>query len=223
MRNVLDSKRNVTIGTAKTMALAAVLALTWGCTSPETTVVATEQLMAKPGPPQVVGLAGGGPTRTEHDLLGEKQVPADAYYGVQTTRALENFQISGIPINRYPEFIEAWAIVKLAAARANTDVGAMNKETLAAIEKAAVAVRKGDYKAHFITSGAYGEGEPRREHKPPLLFNLAEDPGERRNLAATHPDLVSDLVREADAHRRGVVAGRPLFDELLPAPQGRPR
>src|SRR6187397_2767938 len=80
-------------------------------------------------------------TRTEHDLLGEKQVPADAYYGVQTARALENFQISGVPINRYPEFIEAWAIVKLAAARANTDVGAMKKDTLAAIEKAAVAVR----------------------------------------------------------------------------------
>jgi hypothetical protein len=63
--------------------------------------------------------------RTERDLLGEKQVPADAYYGVQTARALENFQISGIEINHYPGFVEAWAIVKLAAAKANTDVGAM--------------------------------------------------------------------------------------------------
>ena len=60
------------------------------------------------------------PTRIEHDLLGEKAVPADAYYGVQTARALENFQISGIRINHYPEFVEAWRIVKLAAARANT-------------------------------------------------------------------------------------------------------
>ena len=75
-------------------------------------------------------------TRMEHDLLGEKAVPADAYYGVQTARALENFQISGIPINHYPGFVEAWAIVKLAAARANTDVGAMKKEKLAMIEKA---------------------------------------------------------------------------------------
>src|SRR5678816_1114414 len=49
----------------------------------------------------------------------------------------------------YPEFIEAWAIVKLAAARANTDVGAMKKETLSAIEKAAAAVRKGDYNREF--------------------------------------------------------------------------
>jgi aspartate ammonia-lyase len=90
-----------------------------------------------------------GPTRTEKDLLGPKQIPADAYYGVQTARALENFQISGIPISHYPGFVEAWAIVKLAAARANTDVGAMKKETLAAIEKAADAVLKGQYHDQF--------------------------------------------------------------------------
>jgi arylsulfatase A len=77
------------------------------------------------------------------------------------------------------------------------------------------AIRKGTYKAHFITSGAYGEGEPRREHTPALLFNLADDPGERHNVAAIHPDIVADLAREADAHRRGLTAGRPLFDELL--------
>jgi arylsulfatase A-like enzyme len=82
------------------------------------------------------------------------------------------------------------------------------------------AVRKGAYKAHFITSGAYGEGEPRREHNPPLLFNLADDPSERHDVAALHPDIVADLVKEAEAHRRSMVAGRPLFDELLPAPQG---
>ena len=78
--------------------------------------------------------------RVEKDLLGEKNIPADAYYGVQTARALENFQISGVQINHYPGFVEAWAMVKLAAARANTDVGAMKKETLAGIEKACQAV-----------------------------------------------------------------------------------
>src|SRR6516162_1370662 len=97
-----------------------------------------------PGTPQPTG-----PTRTEKDLLGEKQVPANAYHGVQTQRALENFQISGIPINHYPGFIEAWAIVKLAAARANTDVGAMKPETLAAIEKASEAVLAGKYHDQF--------------------------------------------------------------------------
>src|SRR4029079_8871080 len=81
--------------------------------------------------------------RVEKDLLGEKTIPGDAYYGVQTARALEHFQISGVNTNHYPGFFEAWAIVKLAAARANTDVGAMSKEKLAMIEKACQAVRDG--------------------------------------------------------------------------------
>src|SRR3954469_3077555 len=87
--------------------------------------------------------------RTETDLLGKKQVPADAYYGVQTARALENFQISGVTMNHYPEFVEAYAIVKLAAARANTKVGKMKKDRLEAIEKAVAAVRAGKYRDQF--------------------------------------------------------------------------
>jgi len=88
-------------------------------------------------------------TRIEKDLLGEKSIPGNAYYGVQTARALENFQLSGILINRYPEFVEAWAIVKLAAAQANTDVGAMKADRLAAIEKASEAVLAGKYHDQF--------------------------------------------------------------------------
>jgi len=88
-------------------------------------------------------------TRTEKDLLGPKEVPAAAYYGVQTARALENFQLSGVAINHYPGFVEAWAIVKLAAARANTDVGAMKPERLAMIEKACKAVMDGKYHDQF--------------------------------------------------------------------------
>src|SRR5467141_3758627 len=94
--------------------------------------------------------------RIEKDLLGEKEIPANAYYGVQTLRALENFQLSGIPINHYPEFIQAWAIVKLAAAQANTDVGAMKPERLAAIEKAAQAVRDGKYQDQFMVDWYQG-------------------------------------------------------------------
>ena len=85
------------------------------------------------------------------------------------------------------------------------------------------AIRKGKYKAHFITSGAYGDGEPRTVHNPPLLFDLAEDPGERFNVAAVHPDIVADLIREAELHRRKVAPTTPLFDELLaPAPGRQP-
>src|SRR5687767_12973024 len=91
-----------------------------------------------------------GATRTEKDLLGPKEVPADAYYGVQTARALENFQISGVAINHYPGYVEAWAIVKLAAARANTASGAMKKERLAMIEKAYQAVMDGKYHDQFL-------------------------------------------------------------------------
>ncbi len=95
-------------------------------------------------------------TRTEKDLLGEKQIPADAYYGVQTARALENFKLSGVLINHYPGFVEAWAIVKLAAARANTEVGAMKPERLAAIEKATAAIREGKYHDQFIVDWYQG-------------------------------------------------------------------
>jgi len=75
-------------------------------------------------------------TRTERDLLGELQVPADAYYGVQTARALDNFKISGQEIRLYPNFIKALAMVKLAAARANFETGGFSKEILTAIEGA---------------------------------------------------------------------------------------
>ena len=59
-------------------------------------------------------------TRTETDLLGEKQIPADAYYGVQTMRALENFQVSGVTTKFYPDYVRAYAMVKLAAARCHS-------------------------------------------------------------------------------------------------------
>jgi aspartate ammonia-lyase len=97
-----------------------------------------------------------GATRIEHDLLGEKAVPASAYYGVQTARALENFQISNLGMNFYPEFVEGFAIVKVAAARANTKVGAMKPERLAAIEKAYEAIKAGKYHDQFVVDWYQG-------------------------------------------------------------------
>ena len=74
--------------------------------------------------------------RMEKDLLGEFAVPAEAYYGVQTARALENFHISGVEIRLYPNLIKAFAMVKLAAARANHDCGQFNSIILKGIEGA---------------------------------------------------------------------------------------
>src|SRR5690349_12954389 len=75
-------------------------------------------------------------TRLEHDLLGDKAVPADAYYGVQTARGLENFHISGVPISLYPNLIKGLGMVKMAAARANFDCGQFSQDILRGIEGA---------------------------------------------------------------------------------------
>ena len=77
-----------------------------------------------------------GSVRVEHDLLGEKQVPGDAYYGVQTARGLENFHISGVELRLYPDLIRALAMVKLGAARANFECGVFDQTVLTAIEGA---------------------------------------------------------------------------------------
>ena len=122
----------------------------------------------------VVSVNAQEKSRTERDLLGEKQVPADVYYGVQTARALENFQISGVQINHYPGFVEAWAIVKLAAARANTDVGAMKPEKLAAIEKACNAVLAGKYHDQFQVDWYQGgAGTSTNMNANEVLANIA--------------------------------------------------
>ena len=72
--------------------------------------------------------------RMEEDLLGSREVPADASYGIQTMRGLENFHISGVPLSHYPELIEALAMIKMAAARANWDCGQFSAEIADAIE-----------------------------------------------------------------------------------------
>ena len=81
--------------------------------------------------------------RIEHDLLGEKAVPADAYYGIQTERAIENFHITGVPISQYPDLIRALAMIKLAAARANHECGALPAEVLKGIEGACLEIIDG--------------------------------------------------------------------------------
>ncbi len=77
-------------------------------------------------------------TRIEHDLLGKKRIPAGAYYGVQSARAMENFAISGVKLHVYPDIIRGLAMVKMAAARANHDCDrrAMPRRVMKAIASA---------------------------------------------------------------------------------------
>ena len=89
------------------------------------------------------------PFRIEHDLLGPKEVPAGAYHGVQTERALENFHITGVPISLYPDLIRAIAMVKLAAARANRDCGVFGAEVLGGIELACKDLLDGKFHDQF--------------------------------------------------------------------------
>ena len=88
-------------------------------------------------------------TRQEHDLLGYKEVPADAYYGIQTLRAIENFDICGVKLSSYPLFIDALAMVKMATAKANNELGLLSDEVAEAITKAGEEVLEGKYYDQF--------------------------------------------------------------------------
>ena len=98
----------------------------------------------------------GGRTRIEKDLLGEREVPEDALYGVQTLRALENFPISGTPLREFPSLIEALAAVKEAAAQTNADLGLLDPELADAIVRAAREVRAGRHHEHFLVDMIQG-------------------------------------------------------------------
>ncbi len=75
-----------------------------------------------------------------------------------------------------------------------------------------MAFRKGAWKAHFITRGAYARGGDRVVHDPPELYHLGMDPGEQFDVAAQHPDIVGDIVAAANAHRAGVTLAEPLIE-----------
>ena len=95
-------------------------------------------------------------TRLEHDLLGNFEIPAEAYWGVHTARAAENFQISGVPIGHYRSLIKALALVKHAAALANHEVGELSEEATDAIVRACEDVASGLFDSQFIVDAIQG-------------------------------------------------------------------
>lgn len=94
--------------------------------------------------------------RVESDLLGELQVPAEAYYGVQTQRAINNYKISGKHMCDYPEYVKAIAYVKLAAAEANHELGQLPDDVADAMCRACREIIDGKYHENFVTDMVQG-------------------------------------------------------------------
>jgi fumarate hydratase class II len=114
--------------------------------------------------------------RIERDSMGELQVPADALYGAQTQRAIDNFPISGLHLPR--EFIRALGLIKAAAAEVNLSLGYLKKNQAGAIGKAALAVANGDYDAQFpIDIFQTGSGTSTNMNANEVIAHLAAQAG----------------------------------------------
>jgi aspartate ammonia-lyase len=95
-------------------------------------------------------------TRLEHDLLGERNVPSEHYYGIQTLRALENFSITGIPISHYPRLVHSLAYIKKAAAIANLELGLLPEQIAQAITQACDDILQGELLSEFVVDVIQG-------------------------------------------------------------------
>jgi aspartate ammonia-lyase len=104
---------------------------------------------------RTVGFTGSR-TRREKDLLGERDVPDDALYGIQTLRALENFPITGVAIREFPSLVEALAAVKAAAALANAELGLLDRTIADTIVRASEEIRAGRHHEHFLVDALQG-------------------------------------------------------------------
>jgi aspartate ammonia-lyase len=112
--------------------------------------------------------------RVEHDFLGEKQIPAQAYWGVHTARAVENFPISGTPISAMPDLIVAFGHVKKAAARANVELGTLDAKRAAAIMSACEKLIAGQYHEQFVVDVIQGgAGTSTNMNANEVIANLA--------------------------------------------------
>jgi aspartate ammonia-lyase len=111
---------------------------------------ASDQLANQSGAPEIASY------RTEHDSLGDREIPNNAYYGVQTIRALENFAISGVPLRNFAHFVNALACVKKAAAQANAELKCLDPAIARAIEQACDEIMKGKLHDHFVVDMMQG-------------------------------------------------------------------
>jgi fumarate hydratase class II len=153
--------------------------------------------------------------RTEHDSMGELQVPADALWGAQTQRAVQNFPISGRPMP--PEFIRALGLIKAAAAEVNGGFGLLGKGAAVAIRKAALKVAAGDLDTQFpIDVFQTGSGTSSNMNANEVIAAVASRDGKTRihpndhvNLGQSSNDVIPTAIR--------VSAQLATVESLLPA------
>ena len=113
-------------------------------------------------------------SRREHDFLGEREIPDNIYYGVQTIRGRDNFHITGIPIGSEPFFVRAFGYVKKAAAMANRDLGAIDGRVAAAIIAACDQIIPGGFVDQFVTDFIQGgAGTSTNMNANEVIANLA--------------------------------------------------
>jgi aspartate ammonia-lyase len=113
-------------------------------------------------------------TRIEHDLLGDMAIPADAWYGIQTQRAVDNFSITGVPISHFPQLINALALVKKAAAKANAELGTLDQTKATAIMNACDDICTGHLHDQFVVDLIQGgAGTSTNMNANEVIANLA--------------------------------------------------
>src|SRR5579859_1119810 len=147
--------------------------------------------------------------RVERDTMGEMRVPADALYGAQTARAVENFPISGLRFQL--PFIRALALIKSAAARVNGEQGHLPAEKAAAIERAAEEVLAGAYDAQFVVDVFQtGSGTSTNMNANEVIGRLAKaHPNDHVNRGQSSNDVIPSAIH--------IAAAVEVRGQLLPA------
>ena len=164
-----------------------------------------------------------GRTRSEHDLLGNRDVPHERFYGIQTLRATENFNISGVPLSFYPSLLEGLAMVKLAAARANHDLGLLSKPVADAIVQACTDIINGRLHTHFVVDMIQGgAGTSTNMNANEVIANRAlEILGyEKGSYKVVHPNSHVNLSQSTNdayptAVKLALLRSTPLFVDVL--------
>jgi len=155
--------------------------------------------------------------RTEHDSMGELQVPADALWGAQTQRAIQNFPISGLTMPR--ELIRALGLIKQAAAMANLELGLLDEKKAAAIINAARIVASGEVDRHFpIDVFQTGSGTSSNMNANEVISNLANQgneigvhPNDDVNMGQSSNDVIPTAIQVSAT----LVASGKLIPSLL--------